>query len=695
MNTCSKSFTHLMLTFLIPSAFLIFQGCGGNSSPEETVTLTVNVDDPIDSSGKKGRTESSVDEVTVFKLNGDEFGEAEEISERVFKIEVPKGVGVHIKVKLSNSENGSLFFEKIIAVIDSSREVDVDSDSTYVVALIIDESVREAKDLEELIEENNDIVREKEVELESVVEQTFLARLLEELVDIQDIEELSAVLERALNELARILEILDAIEDRLNHFESGDTSVAHDALRNTDFEEGDFEHDADHYLSAEELADQTIIAEALSDGETDEGISSEGEDISISLTEDGEVIVVRGDESTAIDIVLRESDDDLRIVTGVVLVANANEIVLLVETDTGRDDIGFVVPESSEMLMEIAESLNEGDHVGIGFLVEEETRIVKNIRGHGRVHGFVVEKSDSSITVKDFEGNVNTYYPRWISGVDSAHEIEIAVSHDETGDSTTLNGVETASGEIGLEAVEVTINESELQLDGTETATVDSALAAVKKALHPSIEGYLDPEMLDSITHLETGDEVVLRWEIDEKKRVIEIYKVDPEPEPEPEPEPIHITVRGKVGEKGDNFFTLFFADGITIKVFADSAFAFHSEIVEGLLVGDEISVTYRESGDGNILVETTGSGTHIGTLLEKNETAIFINDGVNTVRYVPNWIPIEGTEHGGLDPEMLAIIADMVEGIQYEITWKLEERKRVLAVSSVDIQVLPINVVE
>lgn len=206
------------------------------------------------------------------------------------------------------------------------------------------------------------------------------------------------------------------------------------------------------------------------------------------------------------------------------------------------------------------------------------------------------------------------------------------------------------------------------------------------------VSGY-DPEVIAFIATLKVNDEVKIKWEINERKRIIAIEKITDSSTEEPvidepvvdEPvteEPTTPTVpeslkfSGKVNEKNDLGFSLLQTSGESVFIYINGDIAYHKEILASLLVGDEIVVVGHKA-DGYIMDTASGDGSMSGTLIEKGESAIYVkNSEGKTVKFTPEW------HDGGLDAAMLAQFQELAVGASITVKWKLDERKRAISIS-------------
>lgn len=206
------------------------------------------------------------------------------------------------------------------------------------------------------------------------------------------------------------------------------------------------------------------------------------------------------------------------------------------------------------------------------------------------------------------------------------------------------------------------------------------------------VSGY-DPEVIAFIATLKVNDEVKIKWEINERKRIIAIEKITDSSTEEPvidepvvdEPvteEPTTPTVpeslkfSGKVNEKNDLGFSLLQTSGESVFIYINGDIAYHKEILASLLVGDEIAVVGHKA-DGYIMDTASGDGSMSGTLIEKGESAIYVkNSEGKTVKFTPEW------HDGGLDAAMLAQFQELAVGASITVNWKLDERKRAISIT-------------
>jgi RNA polymerase sigma-70 factor (ECF subfamily) len=181
----------------------------------------------------------------------------------------------------------------------------------------------------------------------------------------------------------------------------------------------------------------------------------------------------------------------------------------------------------------------------------------------GAVRGVVVEKKENRIFVKDREGHVEGYLPHWRGGM-------------------------------------------------------------------PADGGGLDKEMVAILREIHAGDVVELKWEWEERRRVVALKVV--------EKARIRDGEREKDGEHVD---------------------------------AEKPDVT---------------SGTVRGVVVEKKENRIFVKDREGHVEgYLPHWrggMPADG---GGLDKEMVARLGNFHVGDVVELKWEWEERRRVIAIKMVE----------
>lgn len=191
-----------------------------------------------------------------------------------------------------------------------------------------------------------------------------------------------------------------------------------------------------------------------------------------------------------------------------------------------------------------------------------------------------------------------------------------------------------------------------------------------------------DVDVVAFLATLKVDDKVKIRWEINERKRIMAIAKITDTVTEEPikeDPvviEPESLTFTGKVTEKTELGFTLTKAENDYAFIYINKEIAYHKEILDGLLIGDYIIAVAHKS-DGYILDSATGEGSMSGTLIEKTESAIWVKNAEgNTVKFTPEW------HEGGLDAAMLAQFKELAVGASITVKWKLEERKRAISIS-------------
>ena len=206
-----------------------------------------------------------------------------------------------------------------------------------------------------------------------------------------------------------------------------------------------------------------------------------------------------------------------------------------------------------------------------------------------------------------------------------------------------------------------------------------------------------DPEVLAFLAKLKVNDKVKIKWEINERKRIIAIAKITetieepikPEepgteepttevPVPEVPAEPTTFTFTGQVIEKNDLGFRLQNgANTESIFININNDIAYHKEILTSLLTGDVITVIAHKGDNKYILNEASGYGEMFGTLIEKSETEKYVkNSDGKTVKFMPEW------HDGGLDAGMLTKFKELAVGASISVKWKLEERKRAVSIS-------------
>lgn len=241
-----------------------------------------------------------------------------------------------------------------------------------------------------------------------------------------------------------------------------------------------------------------------------------------------------------------------------------------------------------------------------------------------------------------------------------------------TGSGTTLGSV-SAIAENGLTLV-----------DDNNYATEFTARYLTNEST--GVSGF-DADVVAFLAKLKVDDKVKIRWEINERKRIMAIAKITDTVTEEPvieepineEPgdiEPESLTFTGKVTEKSELGFTITKAENDYAFIYINKEIAYHKEILAGLLIGDAIIVVAHKS-DGYILDSATGEGSMSGTIIEKSETAIYVkNADGNTVKFTPEW------HDGGLDSEMLAKFKELEVGVSITVKWKLEERKRAISIT-------------
>lgn len=360
---------------------------------------------------------------------------------------------------------------------------------------------------------------------------------------------------------------------------------------------------------------------------------------SINIDENGDIFVIKGDEVSNVTTDTNIAKEP--IVSGEVNAVNADMIELVIKTDKGPKEVKLLNKSDSATLIDLLKNIHPGDHITVKFEENDQgDKVIVKISGSGKTVGILTEKNENSVTLLDEHGNSTTFTAKYIAELET-------------------------------------------------TATTSN----VKK----NQKGGFDPAVLKIISTLSIKDKVVVKWEINEKKRIIAMEKitestdpvVPPKEEPKPpveEPKPPvdnstegqKITLSGSVVKKGDVGFSLqLSANSEPTFVTINNDIAYHKEILASLLIGDAITVVIHKKDSKYILDNATGDGVMSGTLIEKTETAIWVKnaDGLS-VKFTPEW------HDGGLDATILAQFKELAVGTSITVKWKLEERKRAISIS-------------
>jgi hypothetical protein len=143
----------------------------------------------------------------------------------------------------------------------------------------------------------------------------------------------------------------------------------------------------------------------------------------------------------------------------------------------------------------------------------------------------------------------------------------------------------------------------------------------------PADGGGLDKAMVKQIAERRVGDKVELKWVFVERKRVVELKLLEAAPAETPKPAPTGTSVLGDAK-----------------------------------------------------------SGTFAGTVSEKGENWIRVKtaDG-KSERFMPRWVGGMPADGGGLDKDMLRIIAAVKVGDKVEVKFVVDERPRVVELKVVE----------
>ncbi|PCJ62236.1 MAG: hypothetical protein COA79_04025 [Planctomycetota bacterium] len=638
-----KNFITLLLILLLP---FIWIGCGSSSSNEKA-TITFTIDD-ITATNQKKQQESgdNISEVKVLDLVGNEIGTLTHIELRTYNVELTKGISFIIQAIIKNGNNGEFKLETIIEKA-KTEAVDVNQDSTEIASIIRERANERNQQIKDFIKEHEDETANIIADINNIETRKFINEALENIGNAESIEEVAKQLEIIIKELVRITNIIEEINNNIKQFNEGSGE---------NFHHDDFNENDQSRLTTEELANQLGGAQ---DGET-----GEEKDFDIEINEDGSVVVRNGELHENIATNLETSS----IVKGEITGISAEAIELGFRTDEGIKESRFVNTGSNSLIKEILNSLHIGEEISIKYEVDGNKKNIINIFGRGVTTGEVIEKGEAFILVKDKQGNQTKFTPQWIS---SANDISI---NDEPISNTE-----------NLEANEVNNN---------------TTSSANDEHTNKKSKGQLDPDIIAIIEKITLGDNVAVIWEINERKRIIDIKwtdKLNIEGSENDNPnEPIQLNqikkISGKISGKGDNFFTILHntqdttTEPESVKITINHDLAYHKEILASLLSNDEVSVKYIQKETLNLLDSIFGEGTFKGTLIQVAEKYIVIKDeDGHEIRFTPNWVKnletLTVSENGGLDPEMLAVFKTLELESTISIKWILDERKRVVSI--------------
>jgi len=106
--------------------------------------------------------------------------------------------------------------------------------------------------------------------------------------------------------------------------------------------------------------------------------------------------------------------------------------------------------------------------------------------------------------------------------------------------------------------------------------------------------------------------------------------------------------------------------------------------LIRGLAEGDEVTVSYEQDGEKNILTDVQGSGSLVGTVvkIEKVHITVEAENGVHH-RLMPRWRGCMPRDGGGHEPAVLEQIHSVEKGQRVRLSWVIEEGKRVTKVTS------------
>lgn len=355
---------------------------------------------------------------------------------------------------------------------------------------------------------------------------------------------------------------------------------------------------------------------------------------SFNIDDNGEIFVIKNDEVRA----LNSAENIIKepIVSGEVYSSDLQMIVLVIKTDKGTKTINLYNSNQSDTLNDLIMNIHPGDHITVKYEINsEEEKVITKIKGSGKTIGVLTSKTDNSITLLDEKDYTTTFTARYFQ---------------------------------------------ELESNTKENLNTES------------LGGY-DPTILKIISTLNLKDKILIKWEIDETKRIIRMEKFADSDEDEDHEENTNneepdqegenadeqkATFNGFVAKTEDSGFTFQInSNNEAIFIVINKEIAYHREILASLLIEDVITVTIRKNDGKYILENATGEGEMSGALIEKSETAIFVkNASGKIVKFTPEW------HDGGLDDNMLAQFKEIEVGTSIIVKWKLEERKRAISIS-------------
>lgn len=104
--------------------------------------------------------------------------------------------------------------------------------------------------------------------------------------------------------------------------------------------------------------------------------------------------------------------------------------------------------------------------------------------------------------------------------------------------------------------------------------------------------------------------------------------------------------------------------------------------LIRGLAKGDRIQVSYEQDGEKKVITHVEGRGTVIGTVakIEKSFITVEADNGARH-RLMPRWTGGMPKDGGGHDKSVLEQIHAVEKGQRVQLTWVIEEGKRVTGV--------------
>jgi hypothetical protein len=390
----------------------------------------------------------------------------------------------------------------------------------------------------------------------------------------------------------------------------------------------------------EEPTKNDISLDSIADQIESHG-SGDGDDSSVEIGENGNIVVVNNEGVKNVTVdgnIIKEP-----IVSGEVISSNDDAIVIGIRSEKGSKEVSIYNNGKTEYITSLLKNIHSGDRVIVKYEENDQgKKFIARITGSGKTVGVVTVIKDNSLTLLDEQNYSTEFTARWINDEPSVNAT-----------TSTTNAVKEKSG--------------------------------------------FDPVALKILSTLKINDKAIIKWEINERKRILYIEKIiettstgndnaEPiKPPVEPVKPPVTSTENqsihfdGNIKEKGDGGFSLQKDPNNSDSVFIaiNKSIPYQKEILESLLVGDQISVSVHKGDNKYILDNAKGEGSMSGSVLEKSEIAIWVKNAEGkSVKFTPEW------HDGGLDAAMLAKFKELAVGASITVKWKLEERKRAISIS-------------